>query len=585
MNAKVLLEYFDRISEAPKAVPQLRRFIMDLAVRGKLVEQVASEGTGAELLKQIERAKLCLENTTRRRKVATRPIQLGEVHCSIPKGWYWARIREVTSDRGQTVPKQHFTYIDVSSIDKEYGRIGEARILSPEEAPSRARKVVQVGDVLYSCVRPYLLNIAVVETAFAPEPIASTAFAVLNGFGLVLPRYLWIVLRSPLMVQQVESKMRGLAYPAINDSDFGQLPMPLPPLAEQRRIVIKIDELMALCDRLEDAERQRESSRALFTLATHRRLSYERAELSTQAASFIRTLPQLTTHSAQILAMRNTIRSLGVRGLLSTQEPSDASVSEAIRQIHAERQQLIDQGRIRKERAFSAVSAKKWPFALPESWQWLRIGEVALFTEYGTSHKSHAGTDGIPVLKMGDIQEGAVVLNHRSRVPEAIDDLPALFLAKYDLLYNRTNSADLVGKTGIYLGERNSFTFASYLIRIRCSLTATDPHFVNLAMNSPFFRETQIVPHLKQQCGQANVNGTVLKQMIIPFPPVAEQKRIVARVQELEALCDALQHCLNDRSTKSAALLQSVLRNALQPPTKLSLTSSWDYAGENAISA
>lgn len=154
-------------------------------------------------------------------------------------------------DRGQKIPDKEFLYIDVSAIDKERGKIAEPLVLPPDAAPSRARKIVQKGDVIYSCVRPYLLNIAVVDKEYRPEPIVSTAFAVLNGFGMVVPRYLWVVLRSPFFVICVEEKMRGQAYPAINDRDFAPLPFPLPPLAEQHRIVAKVDELMALCDELE----------------------------------------------------------------------------------------------------------------------------------------------------------------------------------------------------------------------------------------------------------------------------------------------------------------------------------------------
>ena len=124
-------------------------------------------------------------------------------------------------------------------------------VVPVNQAPSRARKLVRKGDVVYSCVRPYLLNVAIVDVAFDPPPIASTAFAILNGHGCVLPRFQWIVLRSPFMVACVEKGMRGQAYPAINDTDFARLPFPLPPLAEQHRIVAKVDELMALCDRLE----------------------------------------------------------------------------------------------------------------------------------------------------------------------------------------------------------------------------------------------------------------------------------------------------------------------------------------------
>jgi len=175
---------------------------------------------------------------------------------------------------------------------------------------------------------------------------------------------------------------------------------------------------------------------------------------------------------------------------------------------------------------------------------------------------------------MGDIQDGRVILGGQKKVPVSIDDLPALYLQKYDLLYNRTNSAELVGKTGIYLGEDHEYTFASYLIPIRFSASASDPMFFNYAMNAPYFRATQIVPHLKQQCGQANVNGTTLKGMLVPFPPLAEQRRIVSRVDELMLLCDQLQdqltvmgrvrHDLLERSEGGSLLEEQAARSTIR---------------------
>ena len=178
---------------------------------------------------------------------------------------------------GQCVPQTAFTYIDVTAIDKEKGFIAKPKVLQANEAPSRARKIVRKGDVVYSCVRPYLLNVAVVEEDFDPLPIASTAFAVLYGHGLVLPWFQWIVLRSPFMVTRVEEEMRGQAYPAINDSDFARLPFPLPPLPEQHRIVAKVNELMALCDRLEAARAEREATRDRLATASLARLNAPRS--------------------------------------------------------------------------------------------------------------------------------------------------------------------------------------------------------------------------------------------------------------------------------------------------------------------
>lgn len=265
MNAERLLAQYEQIADAPDAIGRLRRFILDLAVRGKLVPQDPRDEPAVELLKHIAAEKARFVKSGEIKKEKAFPVIVpDEAPFPLPLGWVWTRVRSVTSGRGQMVPYQDFTYIDVTAINKEVGRIEDAKVTSAAEAPSRARKIVREGDVLYSCVRPNLLNIAIVDTEIVPSPIASTAFAVLNGFGMVVPRYQWIVLRSPFFVVCVEEKMRGQAYPAINDSDFSLLPFPLPPLAEQQRIVAAVDELMTMCDQLE--------ANLTDTAATRRRL-------------------------------------------------------------------------------------------------------------------------------------------------------------------------------------------------------------------------------------------------------------------------------------------------------------------------
>jgi hypothetical protein len=231
--------------------------------------------------------------------------------------------------------------------------------------------------------------------------------------------------------------------------------------------------------------------------------------------------------------------------------------------ICAEKLRLIKLKLIRNEKNLPAVSSSEEQFVVPMAWIWTRIGTCAAFSDYGTSCQTLDIDDGVPVLKMGDIQDGRVVLGYHKKVPATLDDLPGLFLQKFDLLYNRTNSAELVGKTGIFLGEDGRFTFASYLIRIRFLLDFVSPVYVNYVMNSPYFRETQIVPGLKQQCGQANVNGTKLRNMVIPLPPLAEQHRIVAKVDELMNLCDKLEVHLATSQTNQSRLLEATLCDTL----------------------
>ena len=149
MNPARLLEHFDRISDVPDAIPRLRRFIMDLAVRGKLVEQDPNEEPAFELLKRIraEKARLVRAGETRK-EICIPLVAPDEVPFGAPTGWNWVRVREITSGRGQKVPDKDFTYIDVTSINKELGRVADAKVISASDAPSRARKLVRKGDVI-----------------------------------------------------------------------------------------------------------------------------------------------------------------------------------------------------------------------------------------------------------------------------------------------------------------------------------------------------------------------------------------------------------------------------------------------------
>ena len=377
MNADRLLAHYERIADAPGAISRMRRFILDLAVRGKLVEQDPNDEPASELLERIaaEKARLVKAREIRRSKAFP---AVDEPPFDLPQNWHWTRIREVTSDRGQEIPQATFTYIDVTAIDKESGVIANPKVLEASEAPSRARKILRKGDVIYSCVRPYLLNVAVVETDFNPGPIASTAFAIVNGHGLVLPRYLWIVLRSPFMVVFVEDNQRGQAYPAINDADFAVLPFPLPPLAEQHRIVVKVDELTALCDQLEAARAEREATRDRLTAASLVRLDApdpDPATFRVHAAFALENLAPLTTRLDQIKVLRQTILNLAVRGKLVEQDPKDEPAAELFGRLHAHKAEHVEPIELKREAKFAATREAP-PFELPQSWIVVSLREI-----------------------------------------------------------------------------------------------------------------------------------------------------------------------------------------------------------------
>lgn len=281
-------------------------------------------------------------------------------------------------------------------------------------------------------------------------------------------------------------------------------------------------------------------------------------------ADFLAQFECLSDSPDAIARLRRFMLDLAVRGKLAIQAADDEPASELIRQIQAEKLRRTKEGSLRKEKPMPpAVEDETAPFPLPTGWVWTRIGTCSLLTEYGTSVKADRSESGIPVLGMSDIQGGRVILGNQKKVPSQIEDLPQLFLKRFDLLYNRTNSAELVGKTGIYLGDDDAYTFASYLIRIRFIRDFTNPIYCNLAMNAPYFRDTQIVPELRQQCGQANVNGSKLRNMLIPLPPLAEQHRVVAKVEELTDLCDQLEKAINENTVKRHELREAMLYHAL----------------------
>lgn len=522
---------------------KLRELILELAVRGKLVPQDDTDVPADGLLDQLhfQQAHMYAKGLIKKPKPVAK-IAASELPFELPRGWAWCRVSQLGHDWGQKVPESQFTYIDVGSINKELGLVSEPTVLEASKAPSRARKLVRNGTVIYSTVRPYLLNIAVIAETFEPEPIASTAFAIVHPFDGVSASYLYRYFRSPTFISYVEGCQTGIAYPAINDQQFFSGLVPLPPTEEQNRIVAKVDELMALCDALErQAEDSLKAHQTLVETCLATLTNSQSPEDLTQNWTRIEAhFDTLFTTEESAAALGSAILEMAATGLLTRRASSQVTPDEILKQIAKEKKRLVDRGELRREKPLEKLDPKKVPFALPSGWVWAKIGDVALFTQYGTSQKAAKLPEGVPVLAMGNIQAGAVSLESEKLLPRHWEEFPALLLQPGDLLYNRTNSAELVGKTGLFDGREDAYTFASYLIRIRLDHSLVRPQYLNFVMNSPFFRATQIVPKIKKQTGQANVNGTFLKNMLVPLPPTEEQDSVIKQIEELSKVCGGL---------------------------------------------
>ena len=251
--------------------PKLRKSILQEAIQGKLAAQDPNDEPASILLQRIkeEKQRLVKEGKLKKKDVIDSTIfrsgdnkyyeQIGfeivevsdEIPFEIPDGWVWVRLQQIVFNREQETPTERFSYIDIGSIDNQHQCLNaKETLIDPENAPSRARKLVEIGDILYSTVRPYLHNMCIIDRGFSYKPIASTGFAVMACCSGVYNKYLFYYLLSPAFDNYANDTAKGAAYPAINDNQLYRALIPLPPLAEQQRIVDRVNELLAVCDEL-----------------------------------------------------------------------------------------------------------------------------------------------------------------------------------------------------------------------------------------------------------------------------------------------------------------------------------------------
>ena len=562
MNTDRLFTLYERVAEAPDAITRLRRFVLDLAVRGKLVEQDPADEPASELLKRIEVERARAPKTKKLKSYTFSTGALDGDLFDLPTGWDWVPLSGISDViMGQSPPGDTYNKLGEGvplingPVEFTPGPFGRTIVNQYTTSPTN---LCEEGDLLI-CVRGSTTG----RTNLA-------AFRACIGRGVAAIRSLFDDKFIRLFLwkarEDIISMGRGAAFPSISKKQLENLAIPLPPLAEQHRIVARVDELMALCDQLEETRISRENTRDRLTKASFALLSAPDTDdvaFRSHACIALDALPALTARADQVKHLRQTILELAVRGRLVKQDPTEEAVKISLRAIRSKTDALVKSGKLRPTRPPGPILEGETPFSIPDTWIWVRVGDIALFTQYGTSTKAFHSDKGVPVLTMGNIQDGAIIRTNEKKLPENSKELPALFLKSFDLLYNRTNSAELVGKTGIYLGSDDRLTFASYLIRIRLSLEHTAPRFVNFAMNTPDFRETQIVPHIKKQTGQANVSGSTLRKMLIPLPPLPEQHRIVGKVDALMTLCDELEAALTAAATTRSNLLQAILGDAL----------------------
>jgi type I restriction enzyme, S subunit len=563
MTAELLFENFETLAEAPNGIAKLRELILRLAVQGKLVAQDPKDESASVLLKKIcEEKELLAAGKKIRIGDPLTPIEPEEYPFDLPMGWEWCKLGDIgTTNIGLTYSPGDIAKIGIpvlrsNNIQKR--KIDLNNLVRVNKSINE-NLIIQKGDLLI-CARNGSKAL-VGKTAQIKEISEKMAFgAFMAIFRSCCNDFVEVYLNSP----EFRKNLEGVSTTTINQITQANLKnsfLPLPPLAEQYRIVAKVDELMVLCDELERKQNEMRTLRIAFndSALTHLMEAKEPKEFATHWNRIKNNFDMLYDTPETVGKLRQTILQLAVQGKLMPQEVNDEPASILLDKIRQHKQSLITEKKGKKNDLVTKIKIDDYPYELPKGWEWVRCDDISRAIEYGTSVKSFLSNTGVPVIRMGDIQEGKVLLSNLKMVPATIEDLPKLYLKHNELLFNRTNSAELVGKTGIFKGQSDHYTFASYLIRLCIYDEYISPDYVNLAMNAPWYRKTQIEPELTQQCGQANFNGTKLKESLIPLPPYDEQKRIVAKVDEMMVLCNEMEQHLITVESVCTALMESVV--------------------------
>ena len=521
MTVDTFLANFERLADAPNGIPKLRELILQLAVRGKLVPQDPNDEPASELLKRIDSGR-------------QPPVDAGRLR--VPKGLGLAATDtpETTVLAGwQSVPLGRLLTFEygkgISKADRREGNIpvyGANGVLRHHDQALVSEPCIVVGRKG---------SAGALNRVYTPCWPSDVTYYVVPPDGLDF-EYSYVMLRSA----HLEGLAKGIK-PGLNRNEAYALWVLLPPLTEQKRIVAKVDELMALCDELEVKQKKKRTTQISLNRACLHALTSPNGEGQTKAWHRVRDhFDDLYTVPETVAELRQAILQLAVMGRLVPQDPADEPASELIKRIQAEQQRLIAEGTIRKPKPLLPIDLDETTRELPATWEWARFGDVA-FNRDG---------ERIPLSREERARrQGPYDYYGASGVIDSIDD----FLFDKPLLLIGEDGANLVNRSTpiafIATGKYWVNNHAHVLDGISLDMLRYIELFINAIDLMPYITGTA-----QPKMNQAKMNG-----IPVAIPPEHEQQRIVAKVDRLVALCDDLEAKLVQAQQDADNLLTAIV--------------------------
>lgn len=478
---------------------ELKSSILQLAVQGKLVEQSPEEGTGEELYKQIRTEKQQLIKEGRIKKETPLPeITEDEIPYDIPESWTWVRVGNIGSwSAGATPPRTQSEYYGGNIPWLKTGDLNDGYVWDvPETITEMALEKTSVrlnpiGSVLMAMYGATIGRLGILQI----EATTNQACCACIPYIGMCNKYLFYFLMAN---RHVFVKMgEGGAQPNISKEKIVNSVIPLPPLAEQKRIVAKIEELLPYVDRYEKAWIKLEDLNKRFPID-----------------------------------MQKSILQYAIQGKLVEQRPEEGTAEELFQQMQAEKNKLIKEGKIKKEKPLTDITDNVIPFDIPDSWKWIRVGNVGSWSAGATPPRTNPAYYGgsIPWLKTGDLNDGFI-----KEVSEYITDLA---LEKTSVRLNPIGSV-LMAMYGATIGKLGILEIPVTTNQACCAcITYTGMNNKYLFYYLMSMRQSYI--EMAEGGAQPNISKEKIVNSLLPLPPTEEQHRIVTKIEELLPLCERL---------------------------------------------
>ena len=474
---------------------QLKNSILQLAIQGKLVEQRKEEGTGEELFKEIQKEKKKLLEEGKIKKQKTLPeIREDEIPFDIPETWKWVRASDILyitmgqSPKGENINNNKLGY----EFHQGKSNFSEMFLNKSKVFTTADNKVIEAPAIVMSVRAPVGDVNLVKNKIYIGRGLAS--FQIYTECDLLYIYYYFLTIKNSL-----ERVSTGSTFKAINSEIVNKIIIPLPPLEEQKRIVEKIEEILPLVKKYEKSWTRLEELNKKFPLD-----------------------------------MKKSILDEAIKGKLVEQRKEEGTGEELYKEIQKEKKKFLEEGKIKKQKTLPEISEDEIPFDIPDNWKWVRLGEISQSVQYGYSAPAQI-KGRIKMVRISDIQDESVCWDKVPYCDIREEEIEQYLLKNNDILFARTGGT--VGKSFLVKNIGENAIYAGYLIRMRYGKNIV-PQFLKYFMGSALYWAQ--LRNGTVATAQPNCNGQTLSKVMLPLPPLAEQKRIVEKIEELLPLCDEL---------------------------------------------